>query len=242
MSRPEPWLVSYGLIGLTQSGLVPVLMPLTGPHGSAAGLTFAAFSLSGVFAPILGGWADRTGRHRDLLIWGTLAAGALFLLYDVASAPLRILLAASAGLGKMAATTAGNVIAIQGAPEDDFDSRVALLQRFVSAGMVIGLVAAGLLAHAHPSDGFVFAGVALLAAGILALLSRPRRQTPSSHSMLSPRPFTGGDAGVSVPHHHGHHFSWRELAAYLSEINRPMQLFLVVWLISYAAMNGFAAH
>jgi predicted MFS family arabinose efflux permease len=234
--RPEPWLVSYGLLGLAQAGLMPVLMPLTGPHGSAAGLTFAAFSLSGVFAPILGGWADRTGRHRELLIWGTLGAGALFLLYDAVPAPLRILLAAGAGLGAVAATTAGNVIAIQGMPEGAWESRVALLQRFVSAGQVIGLVTAGLLAHTHPSDGFVFAGVVLLAAGVLALVSPPRRQ----RAMLPSQPIKGGDADVSGPYHHGHHFCWRELTAYLSVINRPMQLFLLIWLISYAAMNGFA--
>jgi hypothetical protein len=239
--RPEPWLVSYGLLGLTQAGLVPVLMPLTGPHGSAAGLTFAAFSLSGVFAPILGGWADRTSRHRDLLIWGTLGAGALFLLYDAVSASLRILFAAGAGLGAVAATTAGNVIAIQGVPEGAWESRVALLQRFISAGQVIGLVAAGLLAHSHPSDGFVFAGVALLAAGVLALVSAPSRQALRSRSMLPPRPINGGDAGASEIHHYGHHFSLQDLTAYLSVINRPMRLFLLIWLISYSAMNGFAA-
>ena len=66
--RTEPWFTSYGLLGLTQNGLVPVLMPLAAPHGGAAGLTYAAFSLLGVFAPFLGSWADRTGRHRDLLV------------------------------------------------------------------------------------------------------------------------------------------------------------------------------
>jgi MFS family permease len=240
VSRLEPWLVSYGLLGLTQSGLVPVLMPLVAPHGTSAGLTFAAFSLLGVFAPILGSWADGTGRHRDLLIWGTLGAGALFLLYDAVSASLRILFAVGAGLGAVAATTAGNVIAVQGMPESAWESRVALLQRFVSAGQVIGLVAAGLLARTHPNDGFVFAGAALLAAGALAFVSAPNRPAPGSRTMLLPRPIRGGDAGVSGPHHHGHHFSRRELTAYLNVINRPMRLFLLIWLISYAAMNGFA--
>ena len=52
--RTKAWLVSYGLLGLTQNGLVPVLMPLVAPHGGAAGLTYAAFSLLGLFAPL--GW------------------------------------------------------------------------------------------------------------------------------------------------------------------------------------------
>ena len=64
--RTEGWLVSYGLLGLTQNGLVPVLMPLLAADGGGAGLTYAAFSLLGLFAPVLGSWADRFGRHREL--------------------------------------------------------------------------------------------------------------------------------------------------------------------------------
>lgn len=167
------WFVSYGLLGLTQNGLVPVLMPLVAANSAAAGLTYAAFSFLGLFAPLLGAWADRTGRHRDLLIWGTFGAGCLLLPFAAAHGLPRILLAAGAGLGVMATTTAGNVLAIQGVPEADWDARVALLQRYVSAGQVIGLVAAGVLAQRSVGLGFVVAGVALLAAVRWRL---PRRQ------------------------------------------------------------------
>jgi hypothetical protein len=238
--RTEAWLVSYGLLGLTQNGLVPVLMPLVAADRSAAGLTYAAFSLLGLFAPLLGSWADRTGRHRDLLVWGTFSAGFLLLLFDAATGPLRLLLAAGAGLGVMATTTAGNVLAIQGYPDAQWDARVALLQRFVSAGQVIGLVAAGVLARSHPGEGFLFAGVALLGAGALALASAPTCPPRDPRDKPAPRPMMGGDAGISGPHHHGHHVSWAELAAYLAVINRPLRWFLLVWLIAYPAMNGFA--
>ena len=50
----------------------------------------------------------------------------------------------------------------------------------------------------------------------------------------------GGDAGVSGPHHRGHHVSWEELRTYLSVINPSLRRFLIVWLIAYPAMNGFA--
>ena len=50
----------------------------------------------------------------------------------------------------------------------------------------------------------------------------------------------GGDAGVSGPHHHGHHISWQQLGVFLSVINRRLRRFLIVWLIAYPAMNGFA--
>ncbi len=236
----EAWLVSYGLLGLTQNGLVPVLMPLVAPSGAAAGLTYAAFSLLGLFAPVLGSWGDRTGRHRDLLIWGTLAAGVLLMLFPIASEPIRILLAAGAGLGTMATTTAGNVLAIQGYPEAEWDARVAGLQRYTSAGQVIGLVGAGLVARSHPGLGFVCAGIALLIAGALAVVSAPGRVSRLRHAKPAPRPMVGGDAGVSGPHHRGHHVSWAEMRNYLSVINRPLRRLLIVWLIAYPAMNGFA--
>jgi nitrate/nitrite transporter NarK len=238
--RSKGWFVSYGLLGLTQNGVVPVLMPLVAPSGKAAGLTYAAFTLLGLLAPLLGTWADRTGRHRDLLVWGAIGAGLLLLLFVPASEPLRIVLAAGAGLGITATTTAGNVLAIQDYPEADWDSRVALLQRYVSAGQVIGLVAAGLLAQSHPGRGFVCAGLVLLAAGALASISAPAREPRNASDKPAPRPMIGGDAGVAGPHHRGHHVSLQELRAYLSIINQPLLRFLIVWLIAYPAMNGFA--
>lgn len=240
MRRLEPWLISYGLLGLTQSGLVPVLMPLVAGHGAGAGVTFAAFSLSGILAPVLGGWADTTGRHRDLLVWGTLAAGALLLAYEAVAGPLRLLLAAGAGLGCMAATTAGNVVATMGLPEDEWESRIALLQRFTSAGQVVGLLAAGLLVRRLPGGGFICAGAALLTAGVLALLSAPAPgRAGGSGAAPAPR-VPNGDA-ASRQLHSRHHRHWPGLAAAVAIIDRPMRRFLFIWLIVYAAMNGFAA-
>jgi MFS family permease len=123
--RAHLWLVSYGLLGLTQNGLAPILLPLIARSGTAAGLSYAVFALAGLLSPALGTWADRSGRHRDLLIWGSLTAGAFFLPYGIVHGPFRILLAAGAGLGTMGAMTAGNVLAIQGQPKEDWDSQHA---------------------------------------------------------------------------------------------------------------------
>jgi MFS family permease len=239
--RTEAWLVSYGLLGLTQSGLIPILMPLVAPDGAAAGVTYAAFSLPGLLAPVLGTWADRTGRHRDLLIWGTISAGVLLLLFDAVGLALRAAIAAGAGLGAMAATTAGSVLAIQGFPDSEWDGRVARLQRFISAGQVVGLVAAGLLARSRPSDGFVFAGIVLIAAGLVAYRSAPGRSPRDPRDKPHATPMVGGDAGVpGAAHRHGHHVGWQELRAYLQVINRNLRHFLIIWLVGYPAMNGFA--
>jgi MFS family permease len=236
----DAWFLAYGLLGLTQNGLVPVLMPLIASNSAAAGLTYAMFSFLGLFAPVLGAWADRTGRHRDLLIWGTLGAGCLLLPFGAAHGPLRIVLAAGAGLGVMATTTAGNVLAIQGFPEAEWDGRVALLQRYVSTGQVIGLVGAGVLAQRSASLGFVVAGIALLAASMLAIATAPAPLPRQPTHKPPPRPMVGGDAGIAGPHHRAHHLSLQELRAFLAVITQPLRRFLIVWLIAYPAMNGFA--
>lgn len=238
MKRADLWLVAYGLLGLTQNGLLPVLLPLVAPGGSSAGITYGVFSLFGLAAPVLGTWADRTGRHRDLLIWGTVGAGLLLLAFDSAGVMLRIVIAAGAGLGTMAATTSGNVLAVQGAPESEWEDRVARLQRFISAGQVLGLIAAGIVARARPGDGFLFAGAALLAAGVLGIAAPPRLSRDSRHKPEA-GPIVGGDA-AAVTAHRGHRAGWPEIRAYLSVINRPLRRFLIVWLVGYAAMNGFA--
>jgi hypothetical protein len=164
----------------------------------------------------------------------------LLLLFDFVTEPLRVVLAAAAGLGAMATTTAGNVLAIQGQPEALWDARVAVLQRYISAGQVIGLSAAGLLAHSRPGAGFIVAGLALLTAGVLAFVSAPQGAPRDPAAKPAPRPMVGGDAGVSGPHHRAHHLPWSEMRADLRVIGRPLRHFLIVWLIAYPAMNGFA--
>jgi MFS family permease len=238
MKRADLWLVAYGLLGLTQNGLLPVLLPLVGPTGSSAGITYAVFSLFGLAAPVLGTWADRSGRHRDLLIWGTVGSGLLLLLFDTAGVTLRIAIAAGAGLGTMAATTAGNVLAIQGTREIEWDSRVARLQRFISAGQVLGLIAAGIVAHSRPGEGFVLAGAALLGAGVLGIAA-PGRLARDPRHKPELGPMVGGDAAASAAHR-GHRAGWAEIREYLKVINRPLRRFLIVWLVGYSAMNGFA--
>ena len=240
MSR-EAWFLSYGLLGLTQNGLVPILLPLAAEHGATAGLGYAAFALSGLLAPVLGGWADRFGRHRDLLVWGSAGAALSLLLFAISGNPcLRLVLDAGAGVGTMAATTAGNVLAIQGRAESEWDDRVARLQRFISAGQVVGLVAAGVLAGRHSVAGFLCAGAALAVGAALGWSSAPPGQQRAPHDKPPARPLVGGEAGVPSPQHHAHHFDWSQLAAYLSVINRTLRRFLIIWLIAYPAMNGIA--
>jgi len=77
-------------------------------------------------------------------------------------------------------------------------------------------------------------------AGALAFVSAPRDAPRSSAAKPAPRPMVGGDAGVSGPHHRGHHLSWLEFRTDVAVISWPLGHFLIVWLIAYPAMNGFA--
>ncbi len=235
----ESWFLSYALLGLAQSGLAPILLPLASHGGARAGLTYAAFALTGLVAPVMGSWGDRTGRHRDLLIGGCAVAAACFAAYTIAPPEFRIVLAAGAGLGTMAATTAGNVLAIQDQPEETWDDRVGTLQRFISTGQVIGLVLAGLLASRHLPAGFVCAGVALGLGAALGAVAAPGRQKRAAHDKPAPQPAVGGEAGFRGAHRH-HRLNASQLLAHLRTVDPGIRHLLVIWLLAYTLMNGVA--
>jgi len=132
------------------------------------------------------------------------------------------------------------VLVIQGVDEGLWDERLADLQRIVSAGQVFGLLLAGGLAATHIRFGFLFAAVALIIAAVLAASSAPRSSVHEGAARPLPRPLVGGEAGVPGPQHNAHHFDLGELREFLGAITRPLARFLVVWLISYTAMNGVA--
>lgn len=239
--RWEAWFGSYFFVGLAQNGLAPILLPLASKGGAGSGLSYASFALTGLAAPVLGSWADRTGRHRDLLVWGSFGAAACFLaICSMSGGPAVVALAGGAGLGVTAATTAANVLVIQGVDERRWDARIGDLQRIVSAGQVFGLLLAGGLAATQMRLAFLFAAVALIIAAVLAAYSAPRSSMQKGAIRPLPRPLVGGEAGVPGPQHNAHQFDLSELREFLGAITRPLARFLAVWLISYTAMNGIA--
>jgi MFS family permease len=154
--------------------------------------------------------------------------------------PAVIAWAGGAGLGVTAATTAADVLVIQGVDDRLWDGRVADLQRIVSTGQVFGLLLAGGLAATHMRLALLCAAVALIVAAVLATFSAPRLSGQEATVRPLPRPLVGGEAGVPGPQHNAHHFNLGELREFLGAITRPLAQFLVVWLISYTAMNGVA--
>ena len=81
----------------------------------------------------------------------------------------------------------------------------------------------------------------LIIAAVLAAYSAPRSLAEAERTVRPlPRPLVGGEAGVPGPQHNAHHLHLSELRKFLGAITRPLARFLVVWLISYTAINGVA--
>lgn len=61
----EPWYSAYGLTGIPILGIAPILIsPTVADDGGGATAVVAAFYFGGLFAPMIGSRADRTGKER----------------------------------------------------------------------------------------------------------------------------------------------------------------------------------
>ena len=139
----------------------------------------------------------------------------------------------------MATTTAGNVLAIQGVPEADWDARVALLQRYVSAGQVIGLVAAEDW-PSGPWPGVCGCGRRFAGRRCVGDCHGASRSATRADQQATAETNGGGRCRYHGTAHRAHHVSLQELRSFLAVITQPLRRFLIVWLIAYPAMNGFA--
>jgi predicted MFS family arabinose efflux permease len=234
--RFEPWYVAYAFVGLVQNGIAPILLPLSARHGIDAGLTYSAFSLSGLAAPMLGAWTDRRQRHRSLLIGGLALAAIGIALFPLAGgiAP-HLVLAAIAGLGVIAASTVGTMFIVETAPDSEWDERIGSLQGWLSAGQIAGLLTAGMLAT-RPAIAFEGGAVSLLAGVWIAWRYAPRPGTRVPRAAVARRPAVGGEAGAT--HHQFHGLSLRGLRALVRPPSGPLARFLGVWMLSLAATTA----
>ncbi|MEO9189549.1 MAG: MFS transporter [Acetobacteraceae bacterium] len=236
----ETWYIAYAVLGLVQNGVAPILLPLSARHGLDAGLTYSAFSLSGLAAPMLGAWSDRRQRHRVLLVGGLgLAAIALFLFPLVSALLGRLALAMVAGLGVIAASTVGNMFIVEVAPQAEWDQRIGALQSWISAGQVVGLILAGLLALSRPRAAFEAAAAALVFGALIAWLYAPTPGQPVPRGVVAPSPLVGGEAGAT--HRQFHRVTLRGLRTLLDLPSGALMRFLGVWLLSYTATNAVSA-
>jgi MFS transporter, DHA1 family, tetracycline resistance protein len=236
--RVDRWYFAYALLGATQSGMIPILLPLTsGASGGAAhaGAVIAAVNLGGLAAPLWGYLADRWSAHRGIMVGGLAAAACGLMLFAIADTlAARTVLALLVGVGMAAANTAATLLVIDAHPREEWDSRLGALQTFYGAGQTLGLLLAGPLGHLAAIWGLgVAAGLTALAVPIAwrnAAGPVPAiRQAQGSHGPpvageWAPGAMLGGH--IRLP-----------IAKWLQQIRRlagsPFGWFLAAWCLSY---------
>ena len=189
MQRDFPaWMICYVLLGFVQSGLVPVVLPLASPPGPAAGLTYAAFAVTGIAAPFVGAWSDRHRRHRLTLAGGVALAGLALAAHTLpGGVPQHMLSAAAMGLGVASASTVGSMLIVEVAPMDRWDRQIGTLQACIGGGQLAGLLVAGMLAIRHMDAAFLLGAGLLLLAAPLALALAPDPIATVPRAAVAPR-------------------------------------------------------
>jgi len=224
-----------------QSGIAPILLPLSARSGLAAGVTYGAFALAGMTAPLLGAWSDRHRRNRTLFVAGLALGGfAMGAGATVSALPLRLVLAFLVGLGTMAASTTGTMLAVESAAPEQWDADISVLQSWGAGGQIAGLLVAGTLATTRPALAFLIGGAALVFAASFAALFAPRPGPRVLRREVPTRPAPGGEAASASPARHLHQAGRHGMPAVRAALASPLGHFLIVWLISYTATNAVA--
>lgn len=235
----RPWMICYVLLGLVQTGMLPIILPLSAPAGPAAGLTYAAYSIAGIAAPFVGAASDRTRRHRLTLPAG-LGLAALGLLVQRALPPgiaWHCLDAAAIGLGVSSASTVGTMFVVEVEEEAAWEQGISALQGATSAGQLAGLLIAGLFGLRLVGISFLAAGLALALAVPLALALAPHPVAPVARRDLPPRPTRSGDLANGGPQRSLHRATRAAIAALA---HNRLAAFLLIWLLSYTATNALS--
>ncbi|WP_428393362.1 MFS transporter [Lichenicoccus sp.] len=238
MRAAPRWIACYAILGLVQSGMVPIILPLAAAPGPTSGFTYAAFAASGVAAPFVGAWSDRHRRHRATLVAGLiLAALASFAHALPGDVSQHMLSAAAIGLGVSSASTVATMFIVEVEPQTQWDGLIGILQAFMSGGQLLGLLLAGVLGLRHTADALVLCGVLLLLAVPVALRYAPDPVVVVSRPELRPRPPRSGDAAAIGAQRQFHRIT-REAIAGLA--HSGLAWFLGSWLLSYTATNGLS--
>ena len=236
------WLVAYAMLGLVQSGMIPIVLPLAAAPGATAGFTYAAFAASGVAAPFIGSWSDRHRRHRQTLVAGLGLASVACLAHALPGGLVQHMLTASLiGLGVASASTVATMFIVEVEPEGRWDALIGLLQAFLSGGQLVGLLLAGILGLRHVGGALILSALLLALAIPVALRYAPDPIQVVARPALKPRPPRSGDVGAIGAQRQMHRPTRRALAGLVGGgAESGLATFLAAWLLSYTATNGLS--
>ncbi len=235
----EPWYAGYGLVGLVLLGVGPILIPLqVDPRGPAAvGLVVAAFYVGALFTPLVGAYADRTGRQRSIF----LACFPLMSLTIVGFAYAHsvwqwAVLAALFGGAGAGAGTVGGMFVVEGHPKAEWNERISWFRLAYGLGQVVGLLIAAFTAT-QLLTGWWIAAVAIACGLVVGRIGIPPLH-PTSHAAehLAPQSSARPLGAISWALHAFHRPS---LASLRSAMRGPYGLFLIVWLLTMVGVQTF---
>ncbi|MDA8119701.1 MAG: MFS transporter [Gammaproteobacteria bacterium] len=194
------WYGSYLLLGAAMAGLFAIMVPLAIvaiTHDSRlVAYVIGAYNAGLLLSPAWGLLAERSQDYRPIFLGGfAVAAMGLVGLSLPLAPPFWVLAALIVGIGTGAASTVASLFVLDFAPRDEWEPRLGWLQSFNGAGVVAGLLLAGLWTH-DPTLGIQIAAILMLAAAILGAYHLPVSRTPRT-----PRPGS-------------RHLDWRALAAF----------------------------
>jgi MFS family permease len=231
-------MICYVLLGLVQSGMVPVILPLAARPGPAAGLTYAAFAAAGIAAPFIGAWSDRHRRHRLTLAGGLSLAGLALIAHSLPGGIAQHMVSAALiGFGVSSASTVATMFIVEVAAEPLWDSQISALQACIGGGQLAGLLIAGVLGLRHVDGSFLLGAAVLLSAVPIALAFAPDPLVKVPRSSLAPRPARGGDAIAMGAQRSFHRVTWRAIEGLG---HSGLAWFLAAWVVSYTATNGLS--
>ncbi|KYH46292.1 MFS transporter [Branchiibius sp. NY16-3462-2] len=213
----EPWYSAYAITGLMVLGVAPILMPVTvdaAGHGATiVGLVVAAFYVGGLFAPLLGSLADRTGRQRAVFlatfpIMAVTVAGFAFTQQVWLWALLALVFG---GAGSLCGTVAG-LFVVEAHPQPEWNDRLSWFRLAYGAGQVVGLIIAA-VAATHLKLGWLVTAALLAAGFLLGQIGLPHLKP--SHP--------GKDATAGAPSTHRHVFP----------------VFILTWLLTMTGVQTY---
>src|SRR5581483_1477496 len=251
----EPWYLAYALVGITIGGITPILLPLevaSAANATVVGLVMSALGLGELASALCGDLADRFRWHRQVFVGGALVTAVAFGAFPVLTgATPWIALALLLGLGTAATNTISNLLIVEVHPPAEWDTRIGWLQTFYNAGLVCGLLLAGvlsgwplefgLLAAAGITALAVVIGWVTMAAPLHALSRRPVRAEPAPHSarlQVMPQRFLShlhvSPAWVRSAPHRLFHYLYLSPGALLrlaTRLRSQFAIFLAIWLL-----------